>query len=163
MNIGASLQYSSVERGWGWEGEKTYRESERRRWGGWVGGGANRRPEEQRTPASPPPTPPPPHPPPRYTQLIKAPVGGLIFLPTPPPTVILYTGPPTRTRRTKKKVPLRLFLITCSLQHLKPTVSHSPLHRLAALSPPHFYAHCCGDIVSLNGAWRRERRQINVS
>lgn len=79
MNIGASLQYSSVERGGVGRGKKL---AERAREGG--GRDANRRPEEQRTPASPPPTPPPPHPPPRYTQMIKAPVGGLIFLSVSP-------------------------------------------------------------------------------
>lgn len=52
----------------------------------------------------------------------------------PPPftPAVLYTGPPTRTRRTKK-VPLRLFLITCSLQHLRPTA----LPQSSPSFPPH--------------------------
>lgn len=46
-------------------------------------------------------------------------------------------------------------LITCSSQ----SVLLSPLF----LPPAVPRAHCCGDIVSLNWAWRREGRQINVS
>lgn len=128
----------------------------------------------------PPPSPLPPPPPLRCTQLRKTVdqsfsrrrYFSLCYrshsVSASPSSLSALTGPALRshcpgTLHVEEDIALRLsHHILNRLNHLL----HLALTRyskilLVALSRPS--THCCGDIVSLNWAWRREGRQINVS